>query len=71
MDSPLQRSKYTCFDKYTLGRMHYVKDIHGNYVKKSKREPKQPELRIHDEPKQFELERQYQPKKALVEPEPN
>ena len=42
---------YTYFDKHTFGRMHYVIDIHSNYVKKSRRNPKQPKPGVHDEPK--------------------
>ena len=30
--------------------MHYVMDIHDNYVKKSGRAPEQLEPRVHDEP---------------------
>ena len=30
--------------------MHYVMDIHENYVKKPGRNPKQPKLGMHDEP---------------------
>ena len=36
IDPPLLQSKYTYFDKHTLGCMHYVMDIHNNYVKKPK-----------------------------------
>ena len=56
-DPPLQRSKYTCFDKHTFRRMHYVMDTHGNYVKKPRRNLKQPELGMCDELEQHELER--------------
>ena len=31
--------------------MHYVINIHSNYVKKSRRNPEQPEPGVHDEPK--------------------
>ena len=40
-DPPLQRSKYTSFDKHTFKRMHYVMDIHNNYVKKLGRNSEQ------------------------------
>ena len=67
VDLPLQRSKYMCFDKHTLGRVHYVKDMHDNYVKKSGRESEQPEPEVHDEPKQVEPERQHQPEEEPAE----
>ena len=50
IDLPLLQSKYTCFDKHTLGRMYYVMDIYGNYVKKPRRALKQAESGVHDEP---------------------
>ena len=53
VDPPLLQSKYTCFDKHTLGHMHYVMDIYGNYVKNLRRAPKHFEPEVHDE-----LERQ-------------
>ena len=31
--------------------MHYVMDIHNNYVKKTGRNLKQPEPEVHDKPK--------------------
>ena len=65
-DPPFQRSKYTCFDKHTFERMHYVMDIHSNYVKKPRRNPKQPDPGVHDEPKQHEPERQ--PEKVPMAP---
>ena len=40
VDPLLLQSKYTYFDKHILGRMHYVKDIHDNYVKKPRKAPK-------------------------------
>ena len=49
VDPPLLQSKYTYFDKHTLGRMHYVMDIHDNYVKKLGRALEQPEPKVHDE----------------------
>ena len=48
VDPLLQMSKYTSFDKNTFGQMHYVMDIHGNYVKKPGRAPKQHEHEWHD-----------------------
>ena len=46
-----------CFDKHTFRRMHYVMDIHNNYVKKLGKTPKKSKLGVHDEPEQLELER--------------
>ena len=40
-----QRSKYVSFDKHTLGRMQYIMDAQGNYVKNLRRAPKQPEAK--------------------------
>ena len=58
VNPPLQRSKYTCFDKHMFGRMHYVINIRGNYVKKLGRNPKQLEPRVHNEPEHDESNRQ-------------
>ena len=48
VDPLLQQSKYTSFDKNTFGRMQYIMDAQGNYVKKLDNElelpEKQPEL---------------------------
>ena len=67
VDPPVQRSKYTCFDKHTFGCMHYIMDIRDNYVKKSRKNSQQFESRVNDEPKQYELERQPEKVPAAVE----
>ena len=54
-------SKYTCFDKHTFGQMHYVMDVHNNYVKKPEKVPEQSEPGVH-----VELEKQYQPEEVLA-----
>ena len=38
--------------------MHYVMDIHGNYVKKSGRAPEQPKPGVHDKFEHDQSDRQ-------------
>ena len=42
VDPSCHQSKFTTFNKHTFGRMQYVKDAQGNYVKKFGKEPEQP-----------------------------
>ena len=44
VDLLLYQSKYTSFDKHNFGRMQYIKDAQGNYVKKLDKElePEEP-----------------------------
>ena len=34
VDPSIPQSKFTFFDKHSIGLMQYIKDEHGNYVKK-------------------------------------
>ena len=52
VDLPLQQSKYTSFDKHTLGHMQYIMNGHGNYEKKLGRALEQPKPK-----RQLELEK--------------
>ena len=44
VDPPLYQSKYTSFDKHTSGRMQYIRNTQGNYVKKLGKETEQPKI---------------------------